>query len=71
MTHEDQVQAMASMLKLTPIYASIQQFKQNQHIFESIAHLNPLGAPYVPGNKRVDEHENKPMEREQADMEVM
>lgn len=40
-TYEDKVKAVANLLKLTPLYQNIKQFKENQHVYES---LNNIGA---------------------------
>lgn len=67
-THEEQVDALASLLKLTPIYQSIQDFHKNRHIYEGLANINPAGRNYM---RMPEKKESVPLEREDAELEVM
>lgn len=42
-TYEDQVNAMAELLKFTPLYTSIQEFKKNEHLYKTIGNIGGMG----------------------------
>lgn len=69
LTHEDQVNAIASILKLTPLYDSIQQMKNHENIYKNLAFANPGFAPNMGG---VYEHVSQmPKERTPEHEETM
>jgi hypothetical protein len=59
-TYDDKVKAVANLLKLTPLYASIEEFKKNRQVLESI---QEVGGLVRPASEREYE-ESYPMERE-------
>lgn len=42
-TYDDQVKAMAALLKFTPLYASIQEFKKNEDLYKNIGNIGGFG----------------------------
>jgi hypothetical protein len=61
MTYQDKVDAVAALLKLTPIYQSLLDFKKNEDVLKNINNLAPFGG----GNfYREEEKNDLPKERE-------
>jgi len=42
-TYEDKVNAMAELLKYTPLYTSIQEYKKNHHLYEALGNIGGGG----------------------------
>ena len=59
-TYQDKVKAMANLLKLTPIYSSIKEFKKNIDMHENMNNL----AGMATGFHEYDRNEGLPLERE-------
>lgn len=59
-TYKDKVNAMANLLKLTPLYSSIKEYKKNIDMHENLNNLAGMGA----GFHEYDRNEGLPLERE-------
>lgn len=60
MTYQEKVNAVANILKLTPIYENLKQLNENSHVYGGIANIGGFGAGFVPAE---DDDEEYPQER--------
>jgi hypothetical protein len=62
-TYEDKVNAMANLLKLTPLYSSIQEYKKNIDMYQNLNNLAGMGQR----SHDFEPNEGMPLEREFAE----
>ncbi|CAI2387461.1 unnamed protein product [Moneuplotes crassus] len=63
-THDDKINALSELIKYTPLYASLQEFTKNHHLYEAIGHAAGAGLGM---NLEHDFHEDAPLPKERTE----